>query len=137
MEDAFYTDQEYMRMLGVEVFPPIPFEHVITWMSKATFNPVLMRPIFHKLQLVTPRLFETVSASTLPLLDMAPEHVRQIYGDEATALILPADHPERSILQAVRQPERSIGILEGIRAYLTEQHSYAHRFRELLAILES
>jgi hypothetical protein len=137
MEEAFYTDQAYMRQLGVEIFPPIRFEQVIPWMSKALLNPVLMRPIFERLQLVTPRLFETLSASTIPLFNMDPEQVRQIYGEEATALILPADRPEQSILESIRRPERCIEVLKGIRAHLTEQHSHARRFKELLAIVES
>jgi len=137
MEDAFYTDNAYMRQLGVEIFPPIRFEQVIPWMSKAVLNPVLMRPIFERLQLVTPRLFETVSASTIPLFNMDPEHVRQIYGEEATALIMPADRPEQSILEKIRRPERCMELLKGIRAHLSEQHSHARRFKELLAIVES
>jgi hypothetical protein len=137
MEHAFYTDRAYMRRLGVEIFPPIRFEHVISWMSKALFNPVLMRPIFERLQLVTPRLFETVSASTIPLFNMAPEHVRQIYGEEAAALILPTDRPEQRILESVRRPERSTEVLKRVRAHLTEQHSHTRRFKELLAIVES
>jgi hypothetical protein len=137
MEDAFYTDQAYMRQLGVEMFPPIRFEQVIPWMSKALLNPVLMRPIFERLQLVTPRLFETVSASTIPLFNMEAEHVRQIYGEDATALILPADRPEQSILESVRRPERRIELLKRIRAHLIKKHSHAGRFKELLAIVES
>jgi hypothetical protein len=137
MEDAFYTDQAYLRKLGVEIFPPIRFEQVIPWMSKALFNPVLRRPIFQRLQLVTPRLFETVSASTIPLFSMDAEHVRQIYGEEATELILPAEHPERRILDCVRRPERYVRILKGIRRHLADQHSHARRLRELIEIVES
>jgi hypothetical protein len=137
MEDAFYTDQAYLRNLGVEIFPPIRFDQVIPWMSKALFNPVLRRPIFQRLQLVTPRLFETVSASTIPLLSMDAEHVRQIYGEEATELILPAEHPERRILDCVRRPERYVRILKGIRRHLADQHSHARRLRELIEIVES
>src|SRR2546422_1468352 len=40
MEDAYYTDVPYLRKLDIEVLPPVPFNQVIGWMSKAIFNPV-------------------------------------------------------------------------------------------------
>lgn len=138
IEEAFYTDYAYLQKLGVEIFPPIRFEHVIPWMSRAVFNPVLLRPIFQRLQLVTPRLFETVSASTIPLLTMDDaEHVRQIYGEEIMELILPDEHPERRILDCVRHPERYVGILKDIRRHLAGQHSHTRRLKELIKIVES
>jgi hypothetical protein len=137
MEQEFFTDQKCLRKLGVEILPPIRFDQVIPWMSKALFNPVLMRPIFQRLQLVTPRLFETITASTIPLLSMDAGHVRQIYGDEGIELILPDDHPERTILDCARRPERYVEILKRIRGRLAEHHSHARRFAELIAIAES
>jgi len=137
MEDAFYTDQAYLRKLGVEIFAPIRFEHVIPWMSKAVFNPVLRRPIFQRLRLVTPRLFETMAAGTIPVLNMDGEHVRDVYGEVAAELMLPAEHPERKILDMVHRSERYVKIVEGVRAHLAAHHSHARRFEELIEIVES
>ena len=137
MEDAFYTDQAYLRKLDVEILPPIRFEQVIGWMSKAVFNPVLLRPLFRRLRLVTPRLFETVTAGTIPLFNMDAEHVREVYGEEALELILPAEHPERRIMDIVRRPERYVKILGDVRTHLAADHSYARRFKALIEIVES
>jgi len=46
MEQAYFADKAYLRKLGVDLLPPVPFKDVIAWMSKATFNPVLTRPTF-------------------------------------------------------------------------------------------
>ena len=43
------------KRLDVEIMPPVPVEQVIATMSRAVFNPVLVRPIFHHLRLVNPR----------------------------------------------------------------------------------
>src|SRR5262249_11253588 len=59
LEHAYYTDSAYLRKLQAEVKSPVRFEHVIGWMSKAIFNPVISRPTFHYMRLVTPRFFET------------------------------------------------------------------------------
>ncbi len=137
MEDAFYTDQAYLRKLDVEIVPPVRFEQVIPWMSRAVFNPVLLRPTFKRLRLVTPRLFETLAASTIPLFSMDPEHVREIYGECATELLLPVDHPEQRILDIVRRSKRYTKVVEDIRRHLAEKHSHAQRFQELIEIVES
>jgi hypothetical protein len=137
MEDAFYTDRAYLRKLDVEIVPPVRFEHVIPWMSRAVFNPVLLRPTFKHLRLVTPRLFETLAASTIPLFSMDPEHAREVYGERATELLMPVDHPEQRIWDIVCRPERYAKIVEGIRRHLAEKHSHAQRFQELIAIVES
>ena len=63
--------------------------------------------------------------------------MRQIYGEKAMELMLPAEHPERRILDCVRHPERYVGILKGIRRHLARQHSHAHRLRELIEIVKS
>jgi hypothetical protein len=136
MENAFYTDQAYLRKLDVEIVLPVRFEQVIPWMSKAIFNPVLLRPTFNLLRLVTPRLFETLAASTIPLFSMDPEHAREIYGECATELLLPGDHPEDRIMGIVRRAERYRKIVEGIRRRLIERHSHAQRFQELIEIVE-
>src|SRR5262249_33839319 len=41
LEAAYVTDVDYMRRLGVEFLPPVPFAHVVCAMSKALLSPVL------------------------------------------------------------------------------------------------
>jgi hypothetical protein len=137
MEDAYHTDPAYLKKLGVEVFPPIPFEQVVSWMSKASFNPVISRPTFNRLRLVTPRFFETPAANTIPLFGLDEAYVQEIYGEPALELVLPADRPEEKILDMLRRPGYYAEIVRGIRRHLTQKHSQAARLQELIAIVES
>ena len=137
MEDAYYTDVPYMKRLGVEFLPPVPFEQVVAWMSKATFNPVISRPTFNRLRLVTPRFFETPAASTIPLFGLDDAYVAEIYGDRALELVLPVERPRDKILDMQRRPEYYACIVGGIRRHLAERHSQAARLEELIEIVES
>ncbi len=137
MEDAYYTDPAYMRKLGVEILPPIPFEQVVAWMSKATFNPVISRPTFNQLRLVTPRFFETPAASTIPLFGLDAAYVEEIYGERALELVLPAEKAEDKIADMLRRPDYYGEIVQGIRRHLRHKHSQAARLKELIEIIES
>lgn len=137
VEDSYFSDAAYLRKLDVEVLPPVPFEQVIPWMSKAVFNPILLRPTFSYLRLVTPRLFETPAASTIPLLGLDTAHVQEIYGEQALELTLPEDDPQGKILDIVSRPEYYRDLISGIRAHLAEKHSHSARLRQLIEIVES
>jgi hypothetical protein len=137
IEDLYFTDQAYLRKMGVEFIPPIPFEQVIAWMSKAIFNPVIYRPLFSHLQLVTCRTFETPAASTMPLFVLDEEYVLEIYGERAAELLLPEDHPEEKIAEIVHRPEDYADIVMSIRRHLTETHSYEARLQQLIEIVQS
>jgi hypothetical protein len=137
MEDAYYTDVTSMRRLGVEFLPPVPFEQVVGWMSKATFNPVISRPTFNQMRLVTPRFFETPAASTVPLFGLDDAYVAEIYGEPALELVLPSERPEAKILDLLRRPEHYAGIVRSIRRHLAQKHSQMARLQELVEIIES
>jgi hypothetical protein len=137
MQDVYSTDKGYLRRFGVDVLPAVPFNNVITWMSKATFNPVLVRPTFAYMRLVTPRLFETPAASTIPLFLLDEPHVRLLYGSEALELRLPDTHPEEKLLDLVRRPQYYGGIDTRMRQHLAEQHSHQRRLQGLIEIIES
>jgi hypothetical protein len=137
IEDVYYTDKAYLHRLGLEVLRAVPFEQVINWMSKAIFNPILLRPTFSRLRLVTPRLFETPAASTIPLFVLDEAHVQEIYGTEALELRLPDKDPQEKILDLVRRPEYYTDTIIGIRQHLTEKHSHAARLQGLIEIIES
>lgn len=136
LEDTYFSDAAYLRKLGVEVLPPTPFDQVINWMSKAIFNPVLLRPSFNYLRLVNPRMFETPAANTIPLFGLDKAHVREIYGDRAVELVLAADASEK-ILEIVRRPEHYADIVMDIREHLAKKHSHAVRLQTLIEIVES
>jgi hypothetical protein len=136
MEDAYYTDPAYLKKLGVEILPPIPFEQVVPWMSKATFNPVISRPTFNRMRLVTPRYFETPAASTIPLFGLDAAYVEEVYGERALELVLPVERAENKIADMLRRPAHYGEIVQGIRRHMREKHSQAARLKELIEIIE-
>jgi len=137
MEQAYYSDAEYLKKLGAKTAPPVPFEQVITWMSKAIFNPILSRPTFSRLRLVTPRFFETPAANTIPLFSLDEAYVEEIYGKAALELVLPERNPQEKILDMVRRPKHYASVVQTIRQHLAEKHSHVARLRELIQIVEN
>jgi hypothetical protein len=135
MEDAFFTDQAYLRSMGVEFVAPAHFAEVVGWMSRARFNPVIYRPLFSHLAFVTCRTFETPAAGTIPLFGLGAGYVKEIYGDAALELVLPEIAPEEKIADIVDRPEHYHGLVREIRRHLAEHHSYQRRVRELIEIV--
>jgi hypothetical protein len=136
-EDAYYTDPEYLMNMDVEVMPPIHFRQVIEGMSRGIIHPVIYRPLFDHLRLVTCRTFETTAANTIPLFTQDPEYVEEMYGADAVELVLPDKRPEDKILDILCRSERYKSILKRMRRRLSEKHSYAVRLNELIEIIES
>jgi hypothetical protein len=137
VEDAYLNDPEFLRRLRVEVSPAVPFHRVIECMGKGTFTPVIYRPLFDHLRLVTCRTFETPAASTIPLFCQAPEFVSEIYGDAALELTLPESEPHEKILDLVRRPQHYEGVVADIRSHLRKTYSYSGQLKRLIEIVES
>jgi hypothetical protein len=133
-EDAYRTEPDYLRRLGVEVMPPVRFDRVIDEMGRGVFSPVIYRPLFDRLRLITCRTFETPAANTLPLFAQEPDFVAEVYGDEAVELVLPAHRPEDKILDLLRRPERHARVVGGMRRRLAERYSYEAQLKELVDI---
>jgi Glycosyl transferases group 1 len=135
-EQAYFTDPDYLKRLAIELREPITVDRVIPTMGTATFNPVLIRPLFDHLGLVTCRTFETPAANTIPLFALDAGHVRAIYGDQADRLVLQdGEAASEQILDVLRHPEEYAQIVRGIRRHLAEKHSYAVRLQELVRIV--
>jgi hypothetical protein len=137
IEDADYTEPEYLERLGVEVRAPVRFDEVIDWMGQGVFSPVIYRPLFDQLQLVTCRTYETVAANTIPVFGQAAAFVAEVYGEEAVALVLPEEGAAEKIQKIVKRPEAYTGIVERMRRHLGEKYAYGVRLRELIQIVES
>ncbi len=123
--------------MSVEVKPAVPFRQVVAAMSGGVFCPVLVRPVFNRLRLVNPRLFETAAANTIPLFALDRQYVEEIYGAEALELVLPEDRPEEKILEVASRPERYGELVITMRRRLRERHSYEARLEELVDIVKS
>jgi spore maturation protein CgeB len=105
-------------------------------MGTAVFNPVLIRPLFVHLGLVTCRTFETPAANTIPLFAQDAEYVRTIYGERSADLVLrDGEAASEQILDVLRRPQEYAQIVRDIRRHLAEKHSYAVRLQQLVRIV--
>src|SRR5262249_46180785 len=136
IQDAYYFDAQYLRRSGVEAFPPFLFGAVIGHMSKCFFMPLIYRPLFNHLRLVTCRTFETFAANTIPLFGMDESYVREFYGPTAVELVMSKENPHEKILDIVSRPDHYADIVAGIRTHLRQEHSYQQRIRELIQMVE-
>ena len=137
IEDTYQIDSTLMRKLGVEPMDPIPFGRVIDTMSRGTFNPVVYRPLFEHLDMVTCRTFETPAAGTVPLFFLNERYVREVFGAGAGQLLLSADGGSEKIADVFARPDHYKRIVKDIRAEFAERHSPQARLRDLIAIIES
>jgi len=137
IRDDYYADQDYLQKLRVEACPPIAYPHVPATMSRAVFNPVMYRPLFEHLGLVTCRTFETPAAGTIPIFVLDREYVREIYGNDATALVLGDDKPHERIVDVLARPEHYADIVRAIRRDFAVRHSPEARLKELIEIVEA
>lgn len=136
IEHTYYSDAAYLAKLGVELLPPVPFDEVIESMNRAVLNPVLLRPTFERMRFVTPRMFETPAAGTIPLLNLDSAHIEEIYGPSALELAVGDNAPER-IVDALDRPEYYGEVVTDVRERLARSHSHTARLRELVEIVES
>jgi hypothetical protein len=134
-EDAYRNDPEFLRRLGVEVAPPIRFEEVIGWMSRGLFNPVIYRPLFDHLSLVTCRTFETPAANTIPLFCQERQFVQEIYGDAGLELVLPKNRAQDKIMDLLERRQHYVQVVGELRNVLAQRYSYAARIKELVEIV--
>ena len=134
--EAYEFDADYLEHLRVEVLPPVPFDEVVPQMGRGVFSPVVYRPLFDQLRLVTCRTFETVAAGTIPLFAQDAAFVEEIYGPAAVELALPPEGAEEKIRDVLRRPVHYVDAVMEIRRRLAEHHSYHARLAELLEIVE-
>ncbi len=105
-------------------------------MSKAVFNPVMYRPLFEYLEMVTCRTFETPAAGTIPLFLLEPDYVREIYGEPRAQTGARRESPHDKILDVLARPEHYAEIVRGIRQDFGRRHSPEARLRELIQIIQ-
>jgi hypothetical protein len=130
------VDTGLMQRLGVEARGPVPFHEVVDLISQARFSPVMQRPTFNQLGLLTNRSFATFYADTLPLLLLPEELVRSIHGPQAAPLV-PGVALRDRIEDMLRHPQFYWDAVLETRRHLAQHHSYQKRFQELIEILES
>jgi len=130
------VDSALLQRLSADIQRAVPFHEVLTSMSAGLISPVIHRPLFTHLGLVTTRTFETFCADAIPLLLLPETFVEALYGPAALPLTARGDLTA-VLEEMLRRPAHYWEAVLATRAYLTEHHSYERRWRELLAIAES
>lgn len=130
------TDPAMLWDMGVEVRGNIPFDQVIPFVGQARFAPVIHRPLFNHLGIVTNRTFETFCSDTVPLLMLPEPMIDAIYGPAARPLRA-AEDVAGHIQDIQRRPELYWDAILKTRRYLADRHSFERRLEELSAILEN
>jgi hypothetical protein len=127
------TDPELLADLRVEVRMGIRFDRVVPLLAQGGFAPVIHRPLFNALGLVTNRTFETFHGDTVPVLMLPEALVEQIYGPAALRLV-PREGLARHLIACL---DDSVGTWQAVlatRAHLAIHHSIERRIAELGAI---
>jgi hypothetical protein len=129
------TDTTFLQEMGVELRGNVSFDQAISTVSQARFCPVIHRPLFNHLGIVTNRTFETFCSDTIPLLMLPMDTVESIYGPAASVLAV-SDDLIGQIQDIEHRPEVYWDAILKTRAHLAEHHSFRQRFEELWVILE-
>jgi hypothetical protein len=124
------TDPALLARLGVEARDGVRFDEVVGLLGQAKFAPVIHRPLFRHLGIVTNRTFETFYADSLPVLLLPRDFVAAIYGEAALALV-PGEDIAAHLEDALSRPEIYWEVVLQTRAHLAHHHSYARRFQDL------
>jgi hypothetical protein len=128
------TNQAMLKRLDVEVRDGVPFDKVVGLLGMARFAPVIHRPLFRHLGLVTNRTFETFYADTMPILMLPAEFVSAIYGPAAVALV-PSGSIAEHMSDATSRPEFYWDAVLQTRTYLARNHGFERRIQDLVAIV--
>jgi hypothetical protein len=134
--DGINTDPALLQKLGVEIKWNVPFNQVTPFLNQGRFTPVLHRPLFNRLGLVTNRTFETFCADTVPLLILPEPIIESIYGPAARLLHVGNDVAGH-IQDVIRQPEVYWDAILKTRVHLAQHHSFERRIEQLLELVQS
>jgi hypothetical protein len=130
--EAFDSDPETLHRAGIEIKPSVWYDQVIHTMSSARINIFTQRPLLRHFKHLTLKYFEIFYADTIPLMMLDGDHVASVYGPAARELTLPG-RIEEKILDALARPDYYRGVVEEVRRYLSEHHSFDRRVEELIA----
>jgi hypothetical protein len=128
-----YSDPSFLRRHGVEIQPSVRFGQVESAMSRARINPIFIRPLLRTFRLVTPRMFETFSGSTIPLLPPDFDYAEALYGKRAATLRM-ADDPAERIEYVLSHYQEVTSLVKDMEFELRRNHSYERRLSDLIGL---
>jgi hypothetical protein len=129
------VDPDVLEGARAQPRPPVPFQDMIDFMGQGRFAPIVQRPLFNELAFVTNRTFATFCADTIPLVVLPKELAQSIYGPRAEPLHIGEDVTDH-VSRILRDPAPYWRAVLDTRKYLAEHHTFHHRFKELLEVLE-
>lgn len=135
--DERFSDQDFLNRHDVSVFPSAPFGTILECMSQGKFNPVLVRPILSHMMYLTPRMFETFAANTVPILSSELNYLTKVFGPEVLELVIEDNEPAHLITKVLENRRFYIEVLHSIRSNLVAKQSYSHRLFELIELATS
>ncbi|MEU0924597.1 glycosyltransferase [Streptomyces malaysiensis] len=129
---ATANEPRWMEDHGVEVVPPVPFGHVVSAMSQAAITPVLARPLLAQMELLTPRMFETLASGSITALWPDLGYLSELYGDDVELFLL-GDDPTDTLARILREPAHYRERLAAIQHRVHERFNYRAVLAELLS----
>jgi len=131
-KEATYSDPNFLKRNQIEIHDSAPYGQVEMAMSRGLLNPIFIRPILNKLGFVTPRMFETLLADTVPLIPNYFTHSTDLYGKAIKPLILSLENPADDIMRILENYEENKKLVRNIRETLKAKHTYKVRLKQLL-----
>jgi hypothetical protein len=132
-EEATRADTAVLARLGIEVCPPVPFGQVVACMGDAIATPVLVRPVLSALGFLTPRMFETAAASTIPVYRQADSYIGELYQDDGELCL--GEDPAAKLKEIVGNQKRLRASAAELRRCLYDEYSYLAVLRHLRELL--
>jgi hypothetical protein len=133
-EEHTYSEPAFLKEHGVETYSPVAFDEVESVMGHGRLSPIFVRPVLNALNLVTPRMFETFAADTIPILPPYMRHGEHLYGPGAESLRLLSD-PSDAVLNILENYQHYLALIRDIRDRLETKHCYEARIKELMSFI--
>ncbi|MGH3830352.1 MAG: glycosyltransferase family protein [Pseudonocardiaceae bacterium] len=133
-ERATASEPGWLADRGIEVAPSVPFGRVISEMCRSAISPVLVRPVLARMGLLTPRMFETLAAGSVPVLTDDLNYLTSVYGDEAELFRLETEVNEK-LAEMLRDHNRYRRALTRIQDRVYATFNYEHILADLLRFL--
>jgi len=130
-EEATRSDLQLLKRNKIEIYPSAQYGQVESTMSRGKLHPVLVRPILNKISFITPRMFETFVANTIPLIPYYFTHAKTLYGDDVSELTI-SNKATDDILRILSEYEKYRKLSINIREMLKKDHSYRVRLNQLI-----
>lgn len=126
-----YAEVSYLRGIGVETYCSVAFGQVIDAMGEALVSPLFVRPMIAVQKLITPRMFETLCADTVPVFRKEESYISELYGEGALELCLD-DDPAEKLRNILSRPAYYLDLASDIRRRLLTFSNYNLLMSKLL-----